>query len=176
MPAILSSWIFFSVDCYCMQVAILDREVTRKSSTSNPPNSTSFQVDGLSAQLWPKWSHCECRIITSPHSRVLGRQACQFSQHQPRFSFATWPLHLGRARWRNIRRSYLLLPHRPTGGLLLNIATRWTSRKCVKECYLCSSVHHFHKTIPAYLIFVIFFTQAKFLEKKIYTKIPNFSR
>ena len=28
-----------------IQVAILDREVTRKSSTSNPPNSTSFQVE-----------------------------------------------------------------------------------------------------------------------------------
>ena len=45
----------FSVDCYCMQVAILDREVTRKSSTSNPPNSTSFQVNGLSAQIWLNW-------------------------------------------------------------------------------------------------------------------------
>ena len=45
-------------------------------------------------------------------------------------------MHLGRARWQNIRRSYLLPPRRPTGGLLLNIATRWYTRKCVKNAIL----------------------------------------
>jgi len=41
------AWASASLHCFCTvsdsKVAILDREVTRKSSTSNPPNSTSFQ-------------------------------------------------------------------------------------------------------------------------------------
>ena len=117
---------------------------------------TNVWVDILCSLEWPGLKLVQSWFIDRKISQLLdsGERVCQY-QTVTLVTLVTWHLTAMKALLRHSRHT---LPSQPSAHLIMR-----------RKNYILRPIW------STYLIFVIFFTQAKFLENKIYTEIYTVS-